>query len=140
MITNYWLFIAGVFTDLAGLFHLLIIVGGASWYRFFGAGEKMAAMAEQGSFYPHIITFVIATILGVWGLYAFAGAGLISQMPLMQYVLVGIFLVFFVRAVAGLVAYLMIKPNSTFMLNSSLICLGYSLLFGVGTYQVWLTI
>lgn len=140
MITNYWLFVAGVMTDLAGVLHLLIIIGGASWYRFFGAGNKMAVMAERGSWYPSVITFSIAALLCVWGLYAFAGAGLISRLPLMQYVLVVIFLVFLVRAVVGLVAYYMVKPNSPFMLNSSLICIGYSLLFGVGTYQLWLTI
>ena len=59
------------------MLHLAIIAGGPDWYRFFGAGEGMARMAERGMLKPALITLGIAAILAVWAAYAFAGAGLI---------------------------------------------------------------
>lgn len=41
---------------LAAVLHLGIIVKGATWYRFFGAGESMARAAEEGRWYPAIVT------------------------------------------------------------------------------------
>jgi len=49
--------IAGCLSLLASLAHLAIIVGGPSWYRFFGAGEQLATMAEQG----------LLRVVGGWG-------------------------------------------------------------------------
>ena len=47
--------VAGVLTAITSIMHVAIIVGGADWYRFFGAGEEMAVMNEQGSIYPAVI-------------------------------------------------------------------------------------
>lgn len=33
---------------IAALLHVGIIIGGPSWYRFFGAGERMARAAAAG--------------------------------------------------------------------------------------------
>lgn len=44
---------AGLLSLSAALLHLICIYFGASWYRYLGAGEKMAEMAEQGSKYPN---------------------------------------------------------------------------------------
>ncbi|HTF95672.1 MAG TPA: hypothetical protein VL995_06045 [Cellvibrio sp.] len=66
-------------TLCASLLHVGIIAGGAEWYRFFGAGEAMAIMSKQGSWYPALVTFMIAMILFVWSLYAFSAAGLIKN-------------------------------------------------------------
>ncbi len=57
---------AAWFTGATGALHLVIIVGGPAWYRFFGAGERMARLAEQGRVLPTIVTRGIASILGVW--------------------------------------------------------------------------
>ncbi|WP_353615513.1 hypothetical protein [Colwellia sp. PAMC 21821] len=43
---NVMLVIAGFLSALAAAIHLGCIFFGASWYRFFGAGEHMAIMAE----------------------------------------------------------------------------------------------
>jgi len=55
---------------------------------FFGAGERMATMAEQKSWVPTIITLLIALVLFCWGLYAFSAIGLLIQLPLLKPVLV----------------------------------------------------
>ena len=55
------------FLDLvAALLHLAIVVGGPAWYRFFGAGEDMARMAERGHPWPTIVTMAIAMALTVF--------------------------------------------------------------------------
>ena len=45
---NRWLLLAGTMSGAASLLHLGVILGGPAWYRFFGAGEGMAHMAERG--------------------------------------------------------------------------------------------
>ena len=51
--------IAGVLSLLVAILHIAIVFAGAEWYRFFGAGEQMAKMAEQGSLIPAIVTLAI---------------------------------------------------------------------------------
>lgn len=74
-----WLIAAGALSTLAAVLHLCVIVGGPSWYRFFGAGEGMARAAERGSATPALITLVIALVLTIWALYAFSGSGLVCR-------------------------------------------------------------
>jgi hypothetical protein len=57
------LIVGGILSLLASLLHVAIIIGGAEWYRFFGAGEDMASMSENGSMIPGVVTFFIALIL-----------------------------------------------------------------------------
>lgn len=66
MTRNPWLIAGGILSSLAAVLHVAVIVGGPDWYRFFGAGEGMARMAERGSAYPIAVALLIATILGVW--------------------------------------------------------------------------
>ena len=48
MQANPWLITGGVLSALAALLHIGVIAGGPDWYRFFGAGEGMAILAETG--------------------------------------------------------------------------------------------
>jgi predicted signal transduction protein with EAL and GGDEF domain len=72
---NYYLIGAGCLTAVAALMHIGCIIFGATWYRFFGAGEQMAVMAEQGLMKPTIITSFIVVVLSIWSLYAFFALG-----------------------------------------------------------------
>jgi hypothetical protein len=71
-----WLVAGGVLSAGASLLHLGCIAGGASWYRFFGAGEKMARMAERG-WRAVPVTVLIAAVLALWSAYAFSAAGVL---------------------------------------------------------------
>ena len=51
---NKPLIFGGVGSMLAASLHIAIIIGGPEWYRFFGAGERMATLAGQGSLIPTI--------------------------------------------------------------------------------------
>ena len=44
-IINPYLIAGGTLSAIAALFHLGCIVFGASWFRYLGAGERMAQMA-----------------------------------------------------------------------------------------------
>ncbi|WP_260260206.1 hypothetical protein [Vibrio intestinalis] len=123
---------------LAAFAHLGCIVFGADWYRMFGAGEEMAQMAEQGLWYPTLVTLTIAAILCVWGTFALAGAGVIRKLPFTRSILVVITSVFLLRAFSFSALKPMFPDNSlTFWLISSAICLFIGSLFAVGIKQEW---
>ena len=135
---NPVLIVGGVLSAAASLLHLAVIVGGPSWYRFFGAGEGMARMAERGEIAPTLITIGIATVLAVWAAYAFSGAGLITRLPLIRTALVLISAVYLLRGLVIVPAFIMnggaFEP---FVLWSSLIVLVYGVCYAVGTWIAW---
>ena len=135
---NKWLIVAGGLSAAAAILHLAVIAGGADWYRFFGAGEEMARMAEAGSPVPAIVTLGIALILAIWAAYAFAGAGLLRRLPLMRTALLIIATIYLARGLV-LVPTLLMKPElvDAFMLWSSLIVLVYGATYAVGTWRAW---
>lgn len=138
MVRNPWLIAAGMLSAAAALLHLAIIAGGPDWYRFFGAGEGMARMAERGLIRPALITLGIAAVLAIWAAYAFAGAGLIRRLPLMRTALVAITSIYLLRGLV-LAPLLAFRPEivDSFALWSSLIVLVYGLAFAIGTWRAW---
>lgn len=140
-----WLLWGGLVTGAASLLHVAIIVGGPDWYRFFGAGERMARMAARGSPYPAIVTAGIAAILGVWMLYALSGAGVIRRLPLLLPALVLIAAIYLGRGVLGIPLVLLaddpyanqLKAKMTFMIVSSAICIALGLCYAAGAAHLW---
>lgn len=143
MENNRPLFIAGCLSFIASFLHLMYIWGGPDWYLALGAGEEMANLAAAEDPYPTIVTSTIATILALWGLYAFSGAGLILKLPLLKTGLVLISAIYSLRGAGGLLAPFvtnspMIQQNSTtFWLLSSLICCVYGTFYVLGTIRLW---
>jgi hypothetical protein len=135
---NNWLVAGGVLSAAAALLHIAVIFGGAEWYRFVGAGEGMAQMAERGSLTPHLITLGIVVVLAIWAAYAFAGAGLLRRLPLMRTALVGITALYLLRGLS-LLPLLVLKPALVdhFTLWSSIIVLAYGITYAVGTWHAW---
>lgn len=141
MTRNPALIVGGVLSAAASVLHLAVIVGGPAWYRFFGAGEGMARMAEQGSWTPVIITMGIAGVLAVWAAYAFSGAGLIPRLPPLRTALVLISAVYLLRGLVLIPAFA-VNPGGVqpFVLWSSLIVLVYGVAYAVGTWTAWPTL
>ena len=135
---NPALILGGLLSVAASLLHLGCIIGGPDWYRFFGAGEQMATMAEQGSMTPTLLTSGIAAILAIWAAYAFSGAGLLPRLPLLRTGLVVISAIYLLRGLA-LIPALIINGGEVmpFVLWSSLIVLVYGLAYSVGTWAAW---
>lgn len=122
----------------ASFVHLAIIAGGPDWYRFFGAGEAMAAMAERGDPQAALITCGIAAVLAIWALYAFSAATLRFRLPLRRLVLTGITAVYVARGIGGF--FLMnrgLEQGPTFWLISSAVCLVFGLVHLIGLIQAW---
>lgn len=130
--------IAGMLTILAALVHVGCIVFGGDWYRFLGAGEQMAQLAESGHPYPTIVTSVISAVLLLWASYAFSGAGLIIKLPLVRLGLILISTLFLARALGFYFIMPAFPDNSlTFWLISSGICLILGLTYALGLKQRW---
>jgi hypothetical protein len=133
-----WLIAAAVLSAGAALLHLGAIVGGAGWYRFLGAGERMARLTEAGSPRPALITVAIAAVLATWSAYALAGAGLIRPLPLMRTALVTITAIYLLRGLVLLPALAMNGGRvGAFLWWSSLIVLVYGIVYAVGTFRAW---
>jgi len=134
------LVLGGILSCSAALLHVAIIFGGPNWYRFFGAGEDMARLSEQGSSYPIIVTSCMALLLAIWGMYAFSGARIIFQLPLIKTALFLIAAVFILRGIAGVPVVLWLddpyamelRAKMTFMVLSSILSLGMGLCYAVG--------
>jgi hypothetical protein len=137
--TSSALLAAAVLSAAAALLHVGCIVFGAPWYRFFGAGERMAQLALAGSPIPALVTAGIAAVLALWSLYALSGAGVIGRLPLLRMALCLIAAVYLLRGLAGLVlaAAAPGENGAAFWLWSSAICLGIGALHLLGTWQVW---
>jgi hypothetical protein len=131
------LILAGSFSLSAGLLHIAIIVGGADWYLMFGAGEELAQLAEQGSMIPTSITTLITIILLTWAMYAFSGAGLIRQLPLLKPALITITLIYLIRGL-GLFPILLFSFELVdwFLIISSIISLIIGIVHLIGLQQL----
>lgn len=137
--TNPYLLAAATFSAVAALLHLGCIYFGPSWYRFFGAGERMAQLAAAGHMTPALITLGVAAVLALWSLYALSGAGVIPRLPLIRVALCLIAGIYLFRGLAGFVLAAVApgERSVAFWCWSSLICLGIGALYLVGTRQVW---
>jgi hypothetical protein len=136
---NGYLLAGAASSAIAALLHLGCIAFGPSWYRFFGAGERMARLSAAGHIGPTLVTIAIAAVLVVWSLYALSGAGVIARLPLLRVGLCLITGIYLVRGIAGFVLAL-VAPGAhgiAFWCWSSAICIAIGALYLAGTWQVW---
>lgn len=118
---------------VAALAHVGCIVFGAAWYRFFGAGERMARMAERGDPRAAIVTAGIVVMLLAWTAVALSGAGAIPRLPWLREALYAIAAVLLLRGVAGVaIAVSGAFPRRAFWWWSSGICLAMGALHAMG--------
>lgn len=135
---NAMLVLAGCLSAVAALLHVGIILGGAPWYRFFGAGERFASASAAGRSYPAMVTAGIALVLGLWAAYALAGAGVLAPLPWLKLALCVITAVYLLRGLVIVPLLLFARFKATpFIVWSSLICTGYGIVHLVGLTQVW---
>ncbi|PWC13071.1 hypothetical protein B4923_07505 [Brenneria roseae subsp. americana] len=135
---NVLLIVAAGLNAIAALLHIAVMLGGAPWYRFFGAGERMASAAAAGQWYPLIVTAGITLILLLWSVYALSGSGVLRKLPMLKPALCVITAVYLLRGLAVIplliTAGSQIAPFDTW---SSLICLGYGGVHLFGLMQTW---
>ncbi len=135
---NTALVVAACLSAVAAVLHVGIVVGGAPWYRFFGAGERMASAAAAGRVYPTIVTLCIATVLALWSTYALSGAGVIEPLPLLRWALIAITGIYLLRGLAIVPLLVFARARSTpFLLWSSLVCIIFGAVHLLGLSQIW---
>jgi len=135
---NQPLILGAILSAIAALLHLGCIIFGAPWYRFLGAGEQMAQLAESGSSQPTIITLIITSMLGIWSLYALSGAGVIRKLPLLRTGLCVITAIYLIRGTVFFPLMSYFPDNSPlFWIISSSICFFYGVVHLLGLRQVW---
>ena len=78
--------------------HLGAVVGGPSWYVFFGAPPAIVASARAGTWLAPIGAIVIAGLMAICAAYAGSALGLIRRLPLLHPGLACIAAVCLVRA------------------------------------------
>lgn len=135
---NVLLILGAALSAMAAAMHFACLIWGAPLFRFLGAGEPIARMAEKGHWYTNFIAFVIGTLLAVWAAYALSGAGLVIRLPFVRLVLSAITAIYLLRAVA----FPLLKPafpenSDAFWLVTSGICFIIGLVHLVGLRQVW---
>ena len=139
-----FLLVGGLLTGLIALLHVAIIPGGPSWYRFFGAGERMAQLAARGSSTPAIVTALLAAIFSVWTMYALSGAGVIRRLPFVRLALLLIAAIYLARGILGIPVVLFVddpytrqlRDRTTFMIVSSAISTFLGLCYAIGAAGV----
>jgi len=133
---NAFLIAGALLSALAAALHVGCIVFGAPWYRFFGAGERMAQMAIAGNWYPTVVTAAIASILTVWSLYALSGAAVIRPLPLLRPALCVVTTIYLLRGLA-ILPLAVLGKTTPFWWWSSTICLLIGIVHLIGLSQVW---
>lgn len=135
---NSALIAGAALSALAAALHLGCIIFGAPWYRFFGAGERMAQLALAGSWYPAAVTTAIAAVLATWSIYALSGAGVIRRLPFLRTALCIITGIYLLRGTIILPFMNQFPDRSpAFWLWSSAICFTIGLVHFYGLRQVW---
>lgn len=124
---DFLLVACGTLNVLIALLHVVVIWYGAPAYRYFGAGEKMATLAEQGSPVPAAVTWAITFAFLGFAAVVFAQVGWID-LPHAHYGVLAIASIYTLRGVMVLPLLLMPAPVSRFDLISSLISLAVGLL------------
>jgi hypothetical protein len=132
-----WLVLGAALSAAAALLHVAVIAGGPDWYRFFGAGERMAQMAARGHWYPPLLTTGIALVLAAWAVFALSGAGLLARWPLLRTALAAITAIYLLRGLLIVPIVIVPYPQGAFDYWSSLIVLAYGLVHTFGLWLAW---
>lgn len=134
---NMALMIGAGLSLLAALMHIGVIIGGPSWYHLFGAGDRFVRAAQNGRWFPAVVTMGITLVLGAWAVYALSGAGVIEPLPLLRPALCAITLIYLLRGLLGPFTLPGTGRSMRFIAISSAVCLVYGLVHLIGLVQMW---
>lgn len=135
MLSTSMLIAAAATSLLVALLHVYVIARGAPAYRSFGAGEKLAGMAEHGSWLPALLTSGITAVFLVFMAYYLSGAGVLPHLPFLKFAMIGIAAIYTLRGV--MVALAVRMKLSPFDFYSSLVSLLVGLLHVAALWLAW---
>lgn len=137
-VSSKLLYLASAITLFASLLHYACIAWGADGFRFMGAGEAIAQMAERGHWYPAFVAALVGTALWIAALAACAAARGKPKLPLHRWILAVTAVVFMLRGLA----FPLLKPvfpenSDAFWLTTSALCLFTGTLYALGAWNFW---
>jgi hypothetical protein len=135
---NLFLLLGAILSMVAAVLHFACIFWGEEGFRVMGAGERVVRLAAQNHWRAKGIAFAIGLVLVIWSIFALLASGIGPQIPGTKWVVLLITLVYLIRAAAFPWLKSIIRGNSNwFWLVSSLLCLLFGVVHGVGLAQVW---
>ena len=93
------LVVGGIVSGLIALLHVVLAIRpGLFRYIGPGGGSALTEKAIQGSSGIVVATIALALMFAVWALYGLSGAGIIGKLPLLRTALIGISVIYLLRA------------------------------------------
>ena len=128
-----FLLAGGVIAGCAALWHLLMIIGGPSWYAFSRAPQYIVESAEQGTFIAPVGAVAIAVLMFTCTAYSFSGAGIFSKIPLLKLALPIISLICLARGLYISPLFFSVSVLGTWHLIASAVWFFVGICFLMGT-------
>jgi len=79
-----WVVIAMVIAISGAVIHVAAVIGGPSWYAFFGAPPVIVESARAGTWVAPVGAVVIAGLMAICAAYAASAIGFIRKLPLQR--------------------------------------------------------
>lgn len=99
-IARHALQVAAAIAAVGAMIHIAAIVGGPSWFEFFGAPPAVVASARAGTWLAPVGSLVIAGLMALCAAYAFSALGRVRRLPLLRLGLFAIASVCLLRSLA----------------------------------------
>ena len=132
---NKFLMVGGLIAGLAVIWHLLMIIGGPSWYVFARAPRYIVESAREGTFVAPVGAVAIAMLMFTCAAYAFSGAGLIRKIPLLKLALPTISFICLVRGLYFSPIFFSLKVLGVWHLVASSVWFFVGVCFLLGTFS-----
>lgn len=82
--STMWVTLAGIIALIGVAIHLGAIIGGVSWFIFFGAPRSVVQSARDGTWLAPVSSLVIAGLMAICAAYAFSALGKMRRLPLLR--------------------------------------------------------
>lgn len=93
-----WTYLAGIIALIGVAIHIAAIIGGPSWYAYFGAPPSIVQSARDGTWLAPVGGLIIAGLMAICAAYAFSALGVIRRLPLLRTGLAGMAIICLLRA------------------------------------------
>ena len=128
-----FLIVGGLIAGFAAVWHLLMIVGGPSWYAFARAPQYIVDSAKEGTFIAPLGAVAIAALMFICTAYSFSGAGLFGKIPLLKLALPIISFICLARGLYISPIFYSLKVLGTWHLVASSVWFFVGVCFLIGT-------
>lgn len=93
-----WTYLAGIIALIGVAIHIAAIIGGPSWYAYFGAPPSIVQSARDGTWLAPVGGLIIAGLMAICAAYAFSALCVIRRLPLLRTGLAGMATICLLRA------------------------------------------